>query len=240
MAPVAVLGAGGQTGAECVSALEQQGTAVRAVVRDPAKYASTLGARKGVEVVAGDVGNVQSLRGALQGCSGVIYAASGSGFWSAKEVDCQGVANVAAVCKEQGGQQVVLVSSCLVSPHNRWHPIRILLNNVRWSLMDYKYKGEELLRKSGVPYTVVRPGGLSNDPPGQANLLVAQGDTMSGKVSRADVAAVCVAALTDPAAKNVTLELVSKPAEGQAPAPLAQQLRGLFGGLKPDAAAAAS
>ena len=39
----------------------------------------------------------------------------------------------------------------------------------------------------------------------------------------------------DPAAKNVTLELTSKPAtEGQAPPPLAQQLKGLFGGLKPD------
>lgn len=30
------------------------------------------------------------------------------------------------------------------SPHNRWHPIRIMLNNFRWSLMDYKYKGEAL------------------------------------------------------------------------------------------------
>ena len=27
------------------------------------------------------------------------------------------------------------------SPHNRLHPIRIMLNNARWSLMDYKYKG---------------------------------------------------------------------------------------------------
>jgi hypothetical protein len=127
--------------------------------------------------------------------------------------------------------------------------------------------------------------------------LAPQGDKKSGRVSRTDVAAVCVAALTgklplcclraaaagallykvaassavfhggrfppaalpharlyvnasirglfyvafsfnysaDPAAKNVTLELTSKPAtEGQAPPPLAQQLKGLFGGLKPD------
>jgi hypothetical protein len=28
------------------------------------------------------------------------------------------------------------------SPHNRFNPIRILLNNLRWSLMDYKFKGE--------------------------------------------------------------------------------------------------
>ncbi|KAL4459105.1 hypothetical protein ABPG75_013970 [Micractinium tetrahymenae] len=235
MAPVVVLGAGGRTGAECVAALEAAQKEVRAVVRDPAKYADTLGSRKGVELVAGDVADKQSLRSAVAGASGVIFAASGSGYWSAKAVDYEGVVNVAEAVKEAGGQQrVVLVSSCLVSPHNRWNPIRIMLNNFRWSLMDYKYKGEEALRRSGVPYTVVRPAGLTGEPAGQATLQVKQGDRSSGRVSRADVAAVCVAALTAPAARNVTLELMSKPAEGQA-APLAQQLRGLFGGLKPDA-----
>jgi hypothetical protein len=24
---------------------------------------------------------------------------------------------------------------------NRWHPIRLLLNNIRWGLMDAKFKG---------------------------------------------------------------------------------------------------
>lgn len=56
--------------------------------------------------------------------------------------------------------------------------------------------GEELLRKAGLPYTVVRPGGLTDDPAGQAQLAVAQGDKSSGRVARADVAAVAVAALT--------------------------------------------
>ncbi|KAL4419569.1 hypothetical protein ABPG77_003595 [Micractinium sp. CCAP 211/92] len=235
MAPVVVLGAGGRTGAECVAALEAEKKEVRAVVRQPSKYAASLGSHKGVELVAGDVTDPQSLRAAVAGSSGVIFAASGSGYWSGKEVDYQGVANVAEAVKEAGGKQrVVLVSSCLVSPHNRWNPIRILLNNMRWSLMDYKYKGEEALRRSGVQYTIVRPGGLTSEPAGQARLEVAQGDHGSGRVSRADVAAVCVAALTDSATRNVTFELVGKPAEGQAP-PLAQQLRGLFTGLKADA-----
>ena len=39
------------------------------------------------------------------------------------------------------------------------HPIRMILNNVRWGLMDAKFAGEELLRGSALPYTVVRPGG---------------------------------------------------------------------------------
>ena len=48
--------------------------------------------------------------------------------------------------------------------------MRIILNNIKWSLMDEKLKGEEALRASGVPYTIVRPGGLTDQPGGKAKL----------------------------------------------------------------------
>ena len=48
--------------------------------------------------------------------------------------------------------------------------MRVLLNNVRYSLMDEKLKGEDALRASGAPYTIVRPGGLTNQPAGKAKL----------------------------------------------------------------------
>eukprot|EP00887_Chlorella_sp_A99_P006939 scaffold2.g6939.t1 len=239
---VAVIGAGGGTGAAAVEAALDAGKAVRAVVRDPARYdaATWAGAAGGrlPEVARGD-----SLRGALAGVQGVVYAASGTGYWSAAEVDCQGVKNIAEAAAEAGVRRVVLVSSALVTPKNRWHPIRLLLNNFRYGLMDEKFKGtsEEHLRRSGVPYTIVRPGGLTRDPPGAALLIAAQGDAgAGGRVGRADVAAVCVAALDNPAAANVTLELTSKTAaqlRGAAVPPLAAQLRSLFKGLAPDAPA---
>ena len=101
--------------------------------------------------------------------------------------------------------------------------------------MDEKYKGEEALRSSGLEYTVVRPGGLNNEPAGQKKLIAAQGDTQSGSVARADVAAVCVAALSDPAAKGVTMELVSSKEEGvDVLSSLGEQLKGMFSGLKKD------
>lgn len=43
----------------------------------------------------------------------------------------------------------------LVTPANRWNFIRLMLNNIRWGLMDAKYAGEEALRASGIEYTVV-------------------------------------------------------------------------------------
>lgn len=60
--------------------------------------------------------------------------------------------------------------------------------------------------------------------------IAGQGDNIAGQVARSDVARVCVAALEDPGAKNVTLELSSKKG---APAP-ADQLKTLFKGLQLD------
>ena len=135
---------------------------------------------------------------------------------------------------------LVLVSSCLVSPHNRWHPIRIMLNNFKWGLMDQKFKAEEYIRNSGLKYTIVRPGGLKDGPAGEKTLVVQQGDKSAGSVARADVAAVCVAALSNPKATNVTLELMNESSAGSGGeqkkvlVPLADQLKNIFAGLKQD------
>lgn len=104
--------------------------------------------------------------------------------------------------------------------------------------MDEKFKGEEALRQSGLPYTIVRPGGLKDGPSGEKKLVIKQGDKTSGSVARSDVAAVSVAALKDPAAKNVTLELTSQASlgEGETVPSLAEQLKLVFKGLKPDSA----
>lgn len=50
--------------------------------------------------------------------------------------------------------------------------MRMLLNNIRYSLMDNKLKGEDLLRQSGAKYTIVRPGGLTNGPGGKEKLVI--------------------------------------------------------------------
>jgi uncharacterized protein YbjT (DUF2867 family) len=153
----------------------------------------------------------------------------------------QGVVNtVDAIKADNLPGPLVLVSACLVTPKNRMNPIRIMLNNIKWGLMDQKFKAEEFLRSSGIKYTVVRPGGLKSTPGGEKTLVVKQGDNGAGSVSRADLAAVCVAALTDPAANKVTLELTSKDStigangEQVKVVGLADQLKGIFSGLKQD------
>lgn len=233
-----VIGAGGPTGHECVlRLLAATSTPVRAVVRDPSKYADKFPKDSKLEVVAGDVTNAASLEAALKGAKGVIFAASGKGYFSAPSVDFQGVANAATAAKAVGAERFVLVSSLLVTPKNRFNPIRMMLNNFRWGLMDNKFKGENALKASGLSYTIVRPGGLTNEPAGKSTLLTGQGDTGSvaggRSISRGDVAAVCVEALTNPGANKVSLEVVSKPG---LPAGVTYDahVSSLFTGLKQD------
>jgi hypothetical protein len=69
--------------------------------------------------------------------------------------------------------------------------------------------GEEALR-AHPSYTIVRPGGLKNAPGGQHLIGSTVNNTKesgSGSIPRADVAAVCVDALSRPAARNVTVSV---------------------------------
>ncbi|GMH37378.1 hypothetical protein BSKO_05251 [Bryopsis sp. KO-2023] len=228
-----VFGAGGPTGRVCVERLLSLGGTVRAVVRSPEKYADVFRAHANLEVVRGDVTDKESVKSCLKGAQGVIFAVSAAKYFDTKTVDNESVGTVAACSKEAGVERVVLISSALATRKNRFKPLRIVLNKIRWKLMDHKFQGEEKLRNSGVKYTVIRPGHLTDKPMGGSILRTVQGDkTSSGdiSVSRSNVAVVCCAALTDPKTENRTFELFSKDSD-TCPS-VDQQLLSLFDNLE--------
>lgn len=230
-----VLGAGGATGLQCVLRLLEIGCSVKAVVRDPAKYKGVFPEDDRLTVVAGDVTSVDSLEACMAGVNGgVIFAAAGGKGAAPNAVDNEGVANVAAVAKKLRIEPVVLVTSALVTKKNKYRPVRLILNNlVRSGMMDEKLMGEAKLRDSGVTYTVVRPGRLTNDlSKDGCKFILGQGDTgMTGAISRYHLAAVCCSALTDPGARNRTFELCAEsPKEATT---VDNELEGLFSSLQP-------
>ncbi|KAJ1278702.1 hypothetical protein BS78_04G098700 [Paspalum vaginatum] len=87
-------------------------------------------------------------------------------------------------------------------------PPAVRLNKELGSILTYKLKGEDLIRESGVPYTIVRPCALTEEPAG-ADLIFDQGDNITGKISREEVARICVAALGSPNAVGKTFEVKS-------------------------------
>ncbi|KAL5772167.1 hypothetical protein ACOSQ2_012091 [Xanthoceras sorbifolium] len=87
-------------------------------------------------------------------------------------------------------------------------PPAVRLNKELGFILTFKLKGEDLIRESGVPYTIVRPCALTEEPAG-ADLIFDQGDNITGKISREEVARICVAALESPYACDKTFEVKS-------------------------------
>jgi len=68
-------------------------------------------------------------------------------------------------------------------------------------------EGETMTRISGVGYTIIRPGPLTEAPGGYKALVFDQGDRIEQSVSAADVADVCLRSLSCPEARNKTFEV---------------------------------
>ena len=203
---VLVFGATGRTGRRVVAQLLERGYDVRAFVRNEESAREKLGAN--VEYVTGDVREAESVVPAFEGVTGVVSAIGSSG--RAKDpsntpeaVDYEGVKLLAESAASANVRHFVLVSSMGVTIED--HPLNKMFDNV----LKWKFKGEEALRGSGVPYTIVRPGGLTEEPGGDSEVRIFSEDEGEGMIPRADVAAVCVAALGNPSARNKTFSIVS-------------------------------
>jgi uncharacterized protein YbjT (DUF2867 family) len=210
-----VAGASGGTGSRIVKELVDRNIPVRALVRDAETAKEILPPE--VEIVVGDVLKPKTLESAIEGCN-VVLCATGAkpsfNFFDPLMVDYVGTKNLVDVAKAKGIDQFVIVTSMCVSKF--FHPL-----NLFWLVLFWKKQAEGYLTHSGVPYTIVRPGGLRNDDkPG--GLVMEPADTMfSGSIPRTKVAQVCVEALFQPEAKNKIVEVIVK--EGVEDQAIAQQ-----------------
>jgi len=201
-----VAGATGGIGQEVVDRALEQGFRVRALVRDEAKARMLFGDR--VQYVVGDVREPRSLRRAVKGVDQVISALGANVQRdpenSPERVDYAGVKALAEAAKAAGVSQFILVSSMGVTHPD--HQLNAMLDNI----LSWKLKGEEAVRLTGIEYTIVRPGELTNEPGGRRGVRIMQGDPLdgAGTVSRSDVAAVLVSAVGREDLYGKTFEIV--------------------------------
>jgi NAD(P)H-binding len=143
---------------------------------------------------------------------------------AAHEVDNLGTIALVDAAKKAGVKKVVMVSSILTNGRN-WGQEKspgFVVTNAFGNVLDEKLVAELYLRKSGLDYTIVRPGGLKAKPP-SGPLIISGEDTLNaGEISRDLVADVCVASLSDAKASNKVLEII----EGEEGGPQ------VFNGLK--------
>ena len=114
--------------------------------------------------------------------------------------------------------QLILVSSAGVerfARHNgdevkRAQDIPIVQLNPG-GVLNHKYAGENAVRYAGVPYLIVRPTGITTDEqPEDMQVDITQGDTITGRISRGELADVVIAAAGAPGSVGKTFELRRK------------------------------
>lgn len=212
---VLVVGSTGSIGRLAVAEALRQGHTVRALVRD-------LGRARGLpaeaERVVGDLTQVASLRAAVDGIDAVVFThgSDGGSKTGAEAVDYGAVRNVLQALDGRP-VRIALMTSIGVTHREGAY-------NRSTHIHDWKRRGERLVRASGLPYTIVRPGWFDYNAKDQHRLVFLEGDTRhagdpsDGVVARLQIAQVLVLSLTSDAARGKTFELVAE--RGPAPADL--------------------
>lgn len=212
-----VAGATGGVGREIVNRLSLENVPVRALVRDPYAAAKKLpGTNRGVELRQIDVTQYMGIPEALEGQDVLLIALGTKPAFDPLgpyNVDYSGTVNLITAAKAAGIKKVVLVTS--VGTDEPFFPLNLL-----WGVLFWKKRAEEALQRSGIDYTIIRPGGLVNEKTGSratGGIVMAGPNTFGlppkaqpGSIIRSQVADICVEALVEDAAKNRVFEVVTK------------------------------
>ena len=215
---VAVSGASGRTGFRVAEEVVRAGGQARLLLRP----ASTL--PESLEVCEQhrlDLTDDVSLDQALRDVDSLVIATGARpsiDLSGPMRVDAWGVRRQVESCRRVGVSRVVLVSSLCAG---RWrHPL-----NLFGLILVWKRVGERALETSGLDWTVIRPGGLSErdqDLEREAIRWSGPDQQESDSIPRRLVARCCVEALQTPASIGRIIEVTS--GEGLEPVAMANAL----------------
>jgi uncharacterized protein YbjT (DUF2867 family) len=202
---VAIAGGHGQVALRLERLLTAGGHRARAIIRNPDHAAEVEEA--GAEPVVLDLealGGVHDLADAIRGADGVVFAAGagpGSGPERKRTVDYGAAAKLIAAADAAGVDRYVMVSSIGAhAPDRGQGPMRPYL--------QAKAEADEALRSSGLDWTIVRPGHLTNDP-GTGRVAAAPSLGRRGSIPRDDVALVLLECLQAPNTIGAQFELLA-------------------------------
>lgn len=200
MSNTLVIGANGQIGAQLVAKLYDTGKSIRVMLRDEAQRGPFDA--MGIEVVIADLES--GLTDAIfEGCDKVVFTA-GSGPKTGSDktilVDLWGACKAIDMAKKHAVKQFIMISSRDAGSPDSGTP-KIKHYNV------CKHFADEYLLQSGVPFTILRPGLLTNDEAaGTINTLRPEHKD-DQFITRSDVAACIAHCLKTPSTINQIREL---------------------------------
>jgi uncharacterized protein YbjT (DUF2867 family) len=206
---VFLTGATGFVGRHMLHRLLAEGHAVRALVRDPQKAASA--ALPNVEFIAGDVAEGTGLDQGMQGCDAVIHLVGiilEKGSTTFERVHHLGTRNVVEAAKRTRIKRFVQMSA-----------LGVRADGVA-AYQSTKWKGEEEVRRSGIPFCILRPSLIFGEGDGFVTQMMqtmrsaplfrpvpGDGKPKFRPIFIDDVTACVARALTVEAATNQTIDL---------------------------------
>lgn len=206
---VVIVGGHGKIARHLGRLLAERGDTARGLIRNP-DHAEDLRA-DGVEPVVADVesSDGQQLAGAFRGAGAAVFAAGagpGSGRKRKWTVDHGAVVKTIDACRHAGIDRLVVVSSIGIDevpgPEEEGDDEAGVWNAYKRA----KAQADADVRASGLDYTIVRPGLLTDgEATGRVRL---ERHVERGPITRADVARVLLAVLDDPATSHRTFEAV--------------------------------
>ncbi|WP_084038999.1 SDR family oxidoreductase [Demequina sp. NBRC 110053] len=149
----------------------------------------------------------------LEGCDAVVFAAGGGpdgNIDRKRTVDLEGSLKAIAGAKAQGIGRFVQVSAIGVD-----QPLPEDVEPVWKAYVEAKRDADSALRESGLEWTILRPGGLTDEA--ATGKVTLASEVERGQIARADVAHVIADALDRPATAGHQWELVG----GETPIPMA-------------------
>jgi uncharacterized protein YbjT (DUF2867 family) len=204
---VAISGASGKTGYRIAEEILAAGGTPRLLLRSESQLPASLSGCAQHRLALSDHA---ALDAALRGADALVIATGARpsvDLSGPMRVDAWGVQRQVESCLRVGVRRVLLVSSLCAG---RWvHPL-----NLFGLILVWKRLGEQALERSGLDWTVIRPGGLSEREDGleREGIRWSGPDTQeSDAIPRRLVARCCLEALATPASIGQILEVTSSP-----------------------------
>ena len=201
---VVIAGGHGQIALILQRMLSQAGHEAVGIIRNP-EQAADLVVVGGVPLVLDlEQTDVDTLAQDLDGVDAVVFAAGGgpsSGAARKLTVDRDAAILLADAAERRGISRYVMISAMAA---DGFDPDS---EDVFQIYLRAKSEADADLRARSLDWTIIRPGGLTNDPP-HGTVAVAE-STGPGTIPRADVAAVVMEALVNRRAVHRQFELIS-------------------------------
>jgi uncharacterized protein YbjT (DUF2867 family) len=204
--PVLIYGGNRKTGYEVTKLLRARGQAVTVAVR--ATSDRSLVAPLGVDFVVADAMDVDAVNQVIVGSDYQAIITTIGCFSCEPLPDFIGNRNIIDAAKTNGGPRIILITS--IGAGDSSEHTNLLTRLALGKILPLKTQAEDYLRDSGLPYTIIRPGGLRGEdgtPTSNTGLLY-DDETAFGFIHRSDLGYLIVAALDDKRTVGKTLAAV--------------------------------